>query len=196
MVNPKEVTNFTRTNYELLEFALFALFVAGKNSDVTAKKLEAFLDFGTDPIMRESAVRLFALPLPDGTDALDFHLRKFRIGQYTRLGKSIRKLLSLDLRSCTLSALEEAIGPKSARFFLLHSRKDAECAALDTHILRWMSDVVGPVNRDNIPKATPTNMKEYRRLEKLFISFARGIYKNMSLAEADLRIWKEYSGRA
>lgn len=37
MIDPTRITNFERTDNELQAFALFALLVAGKNSDVTAR---------------------------------------------------------------------------------------------------------------------------------------------------------------
>ena len=40
MITPTEVTNFNRTKEQTEQFALFAILVAGKNSDVASSKLE------------------------------------------------------------------------------------------------------------------------------------------------------------
>ena len=44
MINPAEVTNYNRTQYELEEFILFCINVAGKKSAIEAPKLEVFIE--------------------------------------------------------------------------------------------------------------------------------------------------------
>ena len=44
MINPAEVTNYNRTQYELEEFILFCINVAGKKSSIEAPKLEVFIE--------------------------------------------------------------------------------------------------------------------------------------------------------
>lgn len=88
------------------------------------------------------------------------------------------------LRTCDAEDLESfpGIGPKTARFFLLHSRPDVECAVLDRHILRWMGQYM------KVPNATPTG-ERYRELERAFLSHARRLGKTP--AQLDLDIWNE-----
>jgi thermostable 8-oxoguanine DNA glycosylase len=81
----------------------------------------------------------------------------------------------------------KGIGPKTARFFLLHSRPNQEIAVLDTHILHWMRD-----NGIKAPKTTPSGEK-YLKFEKMFIDIAKK--NDISIADLDLRIWTAYSSK-
>jgi thermostable 8-oxoguanine DNA glycosylase len=116
-----------------------------------------------------------------------------KIGQYGRLTKAVMDSLNLDLRTCTLEDLlaVHGVGPKTARFFLLHSRRYAKHAVLDTHILSWLRSH----GVENAPKATPQNPKLYAELEDTFIRLAELWFPNVPLAEVDLLIWMQQSGR-
>jgi len=95
------------------------------------------------------------------------------------------------LRRCTVHDLEAVygVGPKTARFFLTHSRPDQNFAVLDTHILRWMR-----VNVDAYaPRATPSG-KRYAEVEQDFLAYCAE--RNVSPAELDLQIWSEGSRKA
>lgn len=185
MISPTSITNFNRTDRELQEFWLFSMFVAGKNSDFAAKKLDTFLS-------------LLGNDISDIFIALRRHnvrelLLATKVGQYDRLTKAIEQSLSVDLRKATLGELMSihGIGPKTARFFLLHTRKDANCAALDTHILKFIRDNGYPL----APKSTPSPTT-YGTWERIFLNICELNYPKMPIAEVDLKIWTEYSGRA
>lgn len=116
-----------------------------------------------------------------------------KVGQYGRLTKGIMQSLDLDLASCTLDDLLSihGVGNKTARFFLLHTREGCDYAVLDTHILAWLRNRGIP----DVPKSTPSNGKDYRRLEKTFRYLSRLAYPFLSDAEIDLLVWSEQSGR-
>jgi len=101
--------------------------------------------------------------------------------------------VDLDLATCSLEDLMNVhgVGQKTARFFLLHTRPNCQCAVLDTHILKWLREnqVV------DVPQSTPTNVKQYLALEKQFLFLARGNFPFMSIADIDLTLWMKYSGR-
>lgn len=113
------------------------------------------------------------------------------IGCYNNKAKSIHQLAhaGLDLRTCTVDELEgiHGIGPKTARMFVLHTRPAAEVAALDVHILHYMSD-----RGISVPKSTPSG-RRYKELETKFLEMARKAGKTP--ADFDLEIWRKYSGR-
>lgn len=180
MIDPKQVTNFHRSTAELEEFLLFAILVAGKKSEQMAPKLEAFLKDGTGTPL-EHIRRL--------GPKLEEQLRLIRMGQYGRIAQSFRSLAEseLDLSTCAVEDLEAipGIGPKTARFFLLHTRKDVDVAALDTHILKFLRSLGHPA-----PKKTPRGAK-YRRLEKIFIDVAKS--RNTTVAQLDLEVWTSYA---
>ncbi|NBP02621.1 MAG: hypothetical protein EBU90_21370 [Proteobacteria bacterium] len=93
----------------------------------------------------------------------------------------------LDLKTCSVSDLESVrgIGPKTARCFLMHSRRGARYAGLDTHALKYMRE-----KGIDVPKSTPTG-KKYLELEAKFLELADRSGK--SVAEFDLEIWRHYS---
>lgn len=174
MIDPKAITNFSRTKEELEEFLMFAIVVAGKNSAQQAVKLDAFIGGigGTFDVMR-----------PMAQDDIKFHLETVRMGQYTRISKAFSKITHLDLTNAPLEEIEAAVGPKTARFFLLHSRPNQNVAVLDTHILKYMRE-----KGMDAPKQTPSN---YRKFEVLFLDLFKSFGEGLSLAEFDLKIWSE-----
>ena len=179
MIDPNQVTNFNRTSAELQEFILFCAVVAGKSAHQQAHKLNWFLDTGTgEPFEKIERMDLMA------------RLKESKLGQYNRLHTVFQEIVYLDLAHCTVEELEyiPGIGPKTARFFLLHSRPNQNLAVLDTHILAWMKSI----GYQNIPKATPTGNR-YKEIEKHFLREAK--LRNMTPADLDLKIWKERAKR-
>ena len=118
-------------------------------------------------------------------------LKAAGLGCYNLKGRGFHTItkMGLDLRTCTAEDLERCpgIGLKTSRFFILHTRRAARVACLDTHILRWLSDL-----GYKAPKVTPNSKKVYRELEAIFLGLARK--KRMSPARLDLAIWRKYSG--
>lgn len=185
-VNPTQITNFARTDAELQSFWLFAAFCAGKNSDYASKCLGRLLSQCTDATPFEYLSNL-------GETNIHNALVASRIGQYSRLTRFIMQSIKLDLRTATLADLMGVfgIGPKTARFFLVHSRPNCSHAILDTHILKYLRD-------HGITTAgtqTPTNHAFYIELEKAFLSIVRVEFPMMSIADIDLMLWMKYSGR-
>jgi endonuclease III len=185
-VNPTQITNFTRTDAELQSFWLFAAFCAGKNSDYASKCLSRLLAQCSDTTPFEYLGDL-------GETNIRNALVASRIGQYSRLTRFIMESIKLDLRTATLTDLMGifGIGPKTARFFLVHSRPNCSHAILDTHILKYLRD-------HGVATAgtqTPTSHTVYIKLEKIFLSIATVEFPMMSVADIDLMLWMKYSGR-
>lgn len=174
MIDPKAITNFSRTKEELEEFLMFAIVVAGKSSAQQAVKLDRFIKDigGTFDVMRKMT-----------QNEIRSHLETVRMGQYTRISKAFFKIIHLDLTNALLEEIEAAVGPKTARFFLLHSRPNQNVAVLDTHILKYMRE-----KGISAPKQTPSN---YRKFEVLFLDLFKSFGAGLSLAEFDLKIWSE-----
>lgn len=182
--DPFNCTNFNRTDQELENFFVFCVFVAGKRADMTAKKVNQMLD----DYPHRSALQIIREQLEDSLHTLDTLLRKYKFGKYNLYKKCFKKAIHLDLRNCTVDDLESipGIGPKTARYFIVHSRANAQVAALDTHILRYMREELSI----ETPKTTPSG-KKYLELENKFIQHAKNLGK--PIAELDLAIWKEYT---
>lgn len=154
----------TKTNSELEEFWLFSICVAGKESALQKERVRAFLDsipFCGSPFKKVSAA------IADGS--LDMHLRKCKLGRYERTSKAFQQSIGLKLETSTLDDLEDVygVGPKTSRFFLLHTRHDVRVAVLDTHILKRLRETY-----PDAPKATPQSRREYRKWEKHALELA------------------------
>jgi thermostable 8-oxoguanine DNA glycosylase len=181
MIDPNNITNLYRTKQELEEFWLFCLLVAGKKSTVVANKLSDLLAYVTCPFD--------FLKQLDKEGALELHLRHHKVGQYNRITNAIRDSFNVNLRSASFYDLIKikGCGPKSAAFFLLHSR-GKEIPVLDTHILKYLRE-----KGHDAPKQTPQNIKTYEHFSEIFKKEVAKEGKWATLAEADLEIWKSYS---
>lgn len=185
VIDPKEITNYNRSDYELELFWLFCLFVAGKNSDVASDKLSQLL----------SNITPWQTPFEYLKEIDVFNtLVSIKSGQYNRLVRAINESLHINLRTCNLEDLTNiyGVGPKTARFFLLHTRPQCNYAVLDTHILKWIRSHAG---YNDTPKDTPQNPNEYERWSNIAIELMNKEYPGMTLADIDLLIWTEVSGR-
>lgn len=181
MVDPAQVTNYGMTQEQLEEFLLFAIAVAGKNADTTARALERFLALGDD-VGPFQAIRNMSPGL------LMHNLKKSRIGMYGKLIRAFTSVAtgSFDLKTVLPEQLEEihGIGPKTARFFVLHTHENTRYAVLDTHILKWLR-----AKGYLVPKTTPTG-RRYAEIEESFLEEADAMGTNP--AELDLAIWNFY----
>ncbi len=185
MINPTKITDYNRTDGELQTFWLFCILVAGKNADTAARvvgRVLGHLDF--------SKTTPFAYFSELGEVGIHNMLVAHRSGQYGRVTRAIKESLDLDLRTVSAQDLERVfgVGPKTARFFLLHSRPGVEVAVLDTHVCKWLRD-----HQVTVPEHL--TRKNYLELEPVFISLAKCYYPGMTIADIDLMIWCEYSGR-
>jgi endonuclease III len=178
-VTPERITDFHRTDSELQSFLIFAVAVAGKNADSVAPKVNRMLkDWKTEPF---TFLRTYRRDI-------DTIMREYRMGPYDqRMIPAMNGIIDLDLHTCTIADLEaiKGIGPKTSRFFMLHSRPDQELIVLDIHILRYLKRRF----RMKVPKSTPSG-KRYLAIEAEAI---RKIKKHMpnwkSFAEFDLNAW-------
>jgi len=195
MIDPTKITNYNRTEAELEEFLMFAILVAGKGAGQQTKKLHDFLY--QQGLTNDASINGWT-PFQEiehlwKNNLLLDRMAHFRLGQYNRIESAFKGILDFKgrLKSVTIEELEsiKGIGSKTARFFILHSRPDANVAVLDTHILKWMSEK----GYKSIPKATPPK-KKYAEIEKLFLQEA--IIHQMTPADLDLQVWKSFSQKA
>jgi hypothetical protein len=188
MITPEKITDYNRTEADLEEFLLFAIMVAGKKASTTAKKLDQFL-VGRITNSPFQFLQACVEQEKDGHSVLDGWMRGHKLGQYKRLNSAFRGVLQFKgrLKDVTAEELESVngIGPKTSRFFILHSRKDQNVAVLDTHILKWMK-----TKGYDVPKTTPSK-KKYKEIESVFLHECHKAGKNV--ADMDLEIWKTYS---
>lgn len=187
IVDPTKVTNYKRSEEELQFFYLFCILVAGKNASWAATKISEFFIFKPKYQTPFQYIKKNAI-------ALRNMLVANKIGQYNRIEKAFLQSVDLDLKTVGLDDLVKifGVGPKTARFFLLHSREDCEYAVLDTHILQWMRSV----GFENAPEKTPSTLYgEYQYWEKMFLKMIKVRFRGLTTAQADLMIWMQMSGR-
>lgn len=183
MIDPSDVIKYDRTDSELQEWWLFSIVVAGKTARTQAQLLDNFLN----AIAHYGETPFEAIRAANVAGVLEDELRASHLGQYTRIMKCFLQSLDVNIREASVAELEtiHGIGPKTARMFVMHSRKDARYAALDTHILKFLADA-----GHEVPKTTPSGAK-YALLEAAFLELADEA--GMSPSEYDLEIWKSYA---
>lgn len=157
-------------------------------SCIVAGKSAKFAETVMDKLFPETNTLPFDLILTWGKHGvlLDI-LKEARTGNYTKLGHCLSQIIQLDPATCTIEDLEaiRGIGPKTSRFFMLWTRENAQYAALDTHVLKFLREL-----GYNAPKSTPTG-KKYRELEKVFLEEAAR--RGKTPRELDAEVWNSYS---
>lgn len=184
-----EEVNYERTDWELEYFLLFGICVAGKTAIQIKPALNHFLSLGLEDSEEFLSPFNIIRKMIEEDSLLEF-LYKANLGQYTKLVKSFKQLvdMELDLKTCSLNDLLSihGVGPKTARFFLCYNRPNQPYAILDTHILKYIKKHIDP----RAPAATPSG-NVYIRLEKAFVKHANNLgYEPVDL---DLKIWEENS---
>lgn len=185
MIDPINMTDYNRSILQLEETMLFCIAAAGKNALTSARILDEFLHkHGKGTIRPFEIIRKFK------PNVLLNKMKKAGFGCYTLKSKGFHYIArqGLDLRTCTWEDLDACpgVGMKTAKFFVLHTRKDANVACLDTHILKWFRDL----GYKNVPKSSPQSEKVYKKFEDIFLSLA--LEHKMSPADLDLSIWNKY----
>jgi len=187
LVDPNNITDYERSEFGLRLVILFWVAAAGKKASSAARSLESLMAEGSSRFSTEDPfciVRSFGEELPSV-------MRRHGMGCYRNKAETMMALArsNLDLKRCSVSELEsiKGIGPKTSRCFVIHSRRGARHAGLDTHVLKYMGEL-----GFGVPKSTPTG-KKYLELERAFLDLADA--SGMTVAEFDLRIWRAYSGR-
>lgn len=174
------------TDQELQLRLLYAVIVAGKSAKF-AEQAMAKLFAGLGDELPFHRIQVWFC-----NGYLDHKLRMAKVGNYGKVFKAFHELAfaDLDLRTCSPSELEaiHGIGPKTARFFIIWTRRDARVAALDVHILRWLREL-----GHNAPRQTPQG-KKYAELETIFLAEAEK--RGLSPQALDAQIWSNGSGYA
>ncbi|MCK9458511.1 MAG: hypothetical protein M0R80_02560 [Proteobacteria bacterium] len=182
MVDPNDITKYNLSNKQLEEHLVFWICVAGKKASTISVALEKFWT-GTLGNPFEVLRKL-------GQKRIANKLKKCGIGCFNQKAKTLYLLArsNLNLRTCTVDDLESVwgLGRKTSRCFIMHSRKDADCAGLDVHILKFLQDL-----GMNVPNATPGSKKKYKEIEASFLRLCKLVDKPP--AKLDLLIWRVYS---
>jgi len=184
----KQLPTHCSDKYEKEYFLIFSVIVAGRNAKMAVEKTWRLLEFTWG---EETPFDLIKHYIDNKT--LVQKLKSLKIGQYTRIEKALRDIINLNIETCTLDDLLacHGVGNKTARFFLLNTRKNAEYAVLDTHVLKWLNSLFG--NWMSVPKSTPTSGSRYALWEYKAIQAMKKEYPERTLAQADFEIWKTFA---
>ena len=193
MVDPDYITDYNHDTYGLQEVLLFWVCAAGKNAKTSAAALDTMMDEAESWLSPkdQGSFNPFETLKFVGEGLVEM-LKTHGIGCYNNKARTIRELIesNLDLKTCTRDDLLEiyGIGMKTASCFIMHSRKNARCAGLDTHILKYLRD-----EGYDVPTATPGSKRKYLEIEQKFLALADKSPK--TVARFDLDIWKRYRNR-
>ena len=221
MIDPQNITDYHRNEWDLQAFFFFAVAVQGKNSMQTARKVQDLLDhisemFVENPFYEkyptETGVIHYLLGEHDEGEAGLNLLKEFKFGKYKQwegfIGWWKDMLYYMDgaclsdwLREASVHDLEQipSVGKKTSRFFKLHSDPEVECVPLDTHILKYVReryDAYGGGEGFRIPKTTPQSKYDYCSLERIALEYLKdyAVQNNLkTLAQADQAIWSSYA---
>ena len=204
-IDPLNFTNFYASDDQIQSMFLFAVAVAGKPSRITAEKINGLLEdieidqrdeYAPDEIRKMGPLEY--LMYLEHEPFIEM-IKERKLGKYNTWLKLWRwfqdYLLRLSdipkfLNTATIEVLEHIPGVKykTSRFFVLHSRSNANCVPLDTHILRFLKDRGVPC----VPNVTPGSQRVYLGLEKIAVEALKSLGYS-TLAKADLETWKSYS---
>jgi hypothetical protein len=186
MIDPFAITDFDRDDPALEELFLFCCSVAGKKATMIAAMVDDLLancGFGGGPFDRVRGM------LAAGT--LGAELRRARLGKYGVLERCFAAAVGPggpDIRTAPPAELERlpGIGPKTSRFFILHSRRGAGVAVIDTHVLKYLRDT----GVARVPDKAPTGPR-YAALERIVLADVAA--SGMAAADFDLAVWSWYA---
>ena len=194
MIDPYNITDYSRKRGELEEFLLFCIVVAGKTAYIQAQKLEDFLkSVNARLMMPESSSPFQILKSANQHGILMEEIQKAKLGQYRKIYNGFKYITEreYDLTRMTPEELEliPGVGMKTSRFFLLHSDKTYKdkIAIIDTHILKFIKENIDI----RAPKSTPTIRVTYKYWEDRFLYWCESNNKNV--ADFDLEVWKSYA---
>jgi thermostable 8-oxoguanine DNA glycosylase len=184
MIDPTQITNFSASKQHLQEMLLFWICAAGKSGRQAARVVNELISSCSKNSLPFTFIKKHS------QEELAIKLKSKGMGCHSLKSKSMLAVSNstIDLTFCSVEDLElfPGIGPKTARCFILHSRQDAQVAALDTHILKYLRS-----QGFDAPKSTPSSKKIYASLEQEFLRLAKEAGKHPAIF--DLEIWNSYA---
>ncbi len=210
MIDPFNITNHNRSEHELQEFLLYSFLVSGKSASVICKKLDKFLiDLPMEYNTSVQSWDLASLPLSRimvlmkwyDTKTIIDRLGHHGLGRQSNTYKFFEEVMSLWVRhpntqptavsQWTFEEIQNlyGVGPKTARFFWLHSHAQATVAPIDTHAVKHLKEA--GLLPEHTPTVTPSSIPVYRKMERMYIDLADQSGK--TLADYDLQVWSKYA---
>lgn len=182
MHDPYKLT-YDRTDRELEEFLVFCMAAAATNA-IAATRAVTKLQEAYGPGSPLEIIRKLKEKLPEALRACGFRFPESRARNYYAVAVS-----GINLRTCTVQELEElpGIGPKTSRFFVMHSRPGEAHAVLDVHVMTYLRESGYPAPK----RPTAAN---YLKWQKIFLEHAKSLGIT-DIASLDLELWSRYRQR-
>lgn len=174
------ILKYDKTDYELQEFLLFCIAAGNTNAKAAASAVDRLVG-PSAPRLPFDTVKSLGSDLQKAMQIAGLRMNVTRSRYFLAVAES-----GLDLRTCTVRDLEKVlgIGPKTSRFFIVHSRPGQRYAVLDVHIMTYLRGK----GFETPKRPTKTN---YARWEKVFLAHADEI-GIIDLAEFDIGLWAWY----
>ena len=195
MIDPNDVTKPDASKAWKEEFLIFCACVAGKGAFQQAKKVDQLLqEISSELEIIGASKDYVAMLTPFELIRCCSHvglrqaLEAVKMGQYERLTDTLAQLVQYNVNRITVEQLEAipGIGPKTARFFLVHTRKSQPYAVIDTHIMKELHSL-GYTTQE---KGSPSTRKQYLELERAVLEQAE--IEGLTPADWDLKTWKKH----
>jgi thermostable 8-oxoguanine DNA glycosylase len=181
IIDPSNPTNFNSTKSELEIQILFWILAAGKTGIGAAKVLTNLLGSTQSPFQH----------IINNKSTLRDDLRRLGMGCHDIKSRGMISIAEsgLDLQRCSVDDLEShpGISLKTSRCFMLHTRRGARYAGLDTHLRKFLRAAGIEVPDGQLSRS------KYLRYEHAFLiicdSMGRDPYS------LDIEIWRAYSSK-
>lgn len=176
-MNPHNAVLEAPTTYNRQVFLIFGILVAGKTSGFGVEKTRALLD-ALPGSSRSLPFRRILLAYY-GLEGL---LREIRTGRYGLLAVTFRETArTINVDKCTIANLQSVpgIGPKTANYFMMYGRGDRTCAAIDTHMKKFLRECGCKVGSD------------YMAMQRAFVRRAEAL--KLAPMELDAYIWQHFA---
>jgi hypothetical protein len=194
MINPKKITQYGLDRRRLQEYLIFWIAVAGKTAKTIAPRIDQVLWEGYRELGHRGPRSPFKIVRELGKRKLATRLKNTGIGCYTAKASAMVDTANagFDLKTCGRDDLItiKGISFKTANCFLMHSRRNSRCAALDTHVLKFLKDM----GYENIPESAPQSLRQHERLEGYFLEICD--CTGFTPANLDLLAWRLYAYHA
>ena len=189
MINPDKITEYYAKKNRLEEAAIFWIAVAGKSAKQIAPRINSVLRH-CHQALGLKGWQPFRVIRETGEANLKRLLKYHGIGCHSMKARGMYEIATsrMNLRTCSVQQLDaiHGVGLKSASCFVMHTRPDARCAGLDTHILKFLAAL-----GHEVPKSTPGSGKLYHRIESIFLKYVDT--SKRTCAQLDLLVWRAYS---
>jgi hypothetical protein len=195
MIDPDAILKYDCTTAELEERLLFWIAAAGKNAHTTARCLAKFLRARS--LSWPSGCVLpspFAFIRGLGEGVLRQNLRGCGFGCYTLRATAFSRIANAGLDLHTVSpavlATHYGIKHKTARAFVMYSRRRQRYVIADVHVLRHAR-----ARGLDVPASTPTSAARYLEVERLILDrLVRP--SGLSPLAFDQLIWRQHRRRS